>query len=193
MEPGPQTWSRRAISDKIGSMLKCLIALTSLLATLAGAQSVYTWVDANGQRHYSDRPVDGATPVQISESQTFSNPPDVPVAGLQTAAEPESPAFSYSIIDVVGPAEQETLWNIATILPVELAIFPALRQSDRIDLILDGGYIEIGARTLSLTVSEVYRGEHTLQAVIVDGNGDEVGRSATVTFFVRQNSIIRPN
>ncbi len=175
-------------------MLKCLIALTSLLATVVAAQSVYTWVDANGRRHYSDRPVDGATPVQISESQTFSNPVTAPPAEQSAPATvAETPAFSYSIVDIVSPEEQQTLWNIGAILTAELATFPALRQTDRIDAILDGEYREIGSRSLTLTLAEVYRGEHTLQAVIVDENGEELERSAPVTFFVRQTSIIRPN
>ena len=53
-------------------MLKCLIALTSLLTAAALAAPAWTWVDEQGRRHYSDRPVEGATQIELSESQTFA-------------------------------------------------------------------------------------------------------------------------
>ncbi|MGW8369924.1 MAG: DUF4124 domain-containing protein, partial [Gammaproteobacteria bacterium] len=55
-------------------MLKCLIALTSLLSTAAFAATAWTWVDQQGRRHYSDTPVDGATMIELRDSQTFTSP-----------------------------------------------------------------------------------------------------------------------
>ena len=174
-------------------MLKCLIALTSLLTTVAMAQSVWTWVDDQGQRHYSDTPVEGAVEMTLQSTQTFSgsaltgsrqSPPAAGPAGDSEAA------AQYSVLDVISPEPDETLYGIGGNLEVELAIYPPLEIGHRIDAILDGEYRTLAARALTLTIPDVYRGEHTVQIVVVDVNGNQLTRSAPVTFFVRQNSIL---
>jgi len=173
-------------------MLKCLIALTSLLAAAALAAPAWTWVDAQGRRHYSDRPVEGATQIELSESQTFSG------SALRSASQPAADesgeaeaatAVTYSVVDIVSPTAQETLSNIGSVLGVSVATNPGLQSGHRIDVMLDGQRREIGARSLDFNVPEVFRGEHTLQVVIVNAAGDELKRSAPVTFFVRQTSV----
>ena len=173
-------------------MLKCLIALTSLLSAAALAAPAWTWVDAQGRRHYSDRPVEGATQIELSETQTFGG--DVPRASSSPAAaasgESDAPAaVSYSVLDILSPTQQETLHNIEGNLSVRIATNPGLQSGHRIDAILDGQRRELGARSLDFSLPEVFRGEHTLQVVIVDSAGTEVTRSAPVTFFVRQTSV----
>lgn len=178
-------------------MLKWLIVLISLLSAVAVAAPVWTWIDDQGRRHYSDRPVEGATRIEVEGTQTFSGAalggtrntqPTTPTTGDAS----EQPAASYSVLDIISPEPQETLHNIGANLPVELATYPPLQAGHRIDLILDGERRPIGARTLEITLPEVYRGEHTLMAVIIDSEGRELRRSMPVTFYVRQTSIINP-
>jgi len=175
-------------------MLKCLIALTSLLSAAALAAPAWTWVDEQGRRHYSDRPVEGATQIELSESQTFGSsalrPPSSPAPAAAASGEPDAQApVVYSVLDIVRPTSAETLHNIEGNLSVSVATNPGLQSGHRIDAVLDGQRREIGARSLDFTLPEVYRGEHTLQVVIVDAAGREVKRSAAVTFFVRQTSV----
>ena len=172
-------------------MLKCLIALTSLLTAAALAAPAWTWVDEQGRRHYSDRPVEGATQIELSESQTFAAGSASPAAGqpASPAAEEEPAAEGYSVLDILSPTAQETLHNIEGTLSVRIATNPALQTGHRIDAILDGQPRTIGARSLDFALQEVFRGEHTLQVVIVDSAGGELKRSAPVTFFVRQTSV----
>ena len=83
-------------------MLKCLIALTSLLSAAALAAPAWTWVDAQGRRHYSDRPVEGATQIELGTTQTFSSSAPRPAARPSAAAGTESgapPAAAYSVLD----------------------------------------------------------------------------------------------
>jgi len=171
-------------------MSKCLIALAFLLSAAAVAAPAWTWVDEQGRRHYSDRPVEGATQIELADSQTFAGAalqPDSPAATVE-AGEAE-PVITYSVLDVLSPAQDETLHNIEGNLNFTIATYPALQAGHRIDAILDGNYRELGARSLSPTLSEVYRGEHSLQVVIVDAAGQELKRSAPVRFFVRQTSV----
>lgn len=169
-------------------MLKCLIALISLLTATAIAAPAWTWVDEEGRRHYSDRPVEGATQIELSGPQTFAGG----VAGQVTsdAVTSDEPApVPYSVLDVINPTNEETLNNIGGSLTAELAIYPPLQAGHRIDALLDGELVTIGARVLSIVIPDVFRGEHTIQAVIRDADGQELMRSMPVTVYVRQNSI----
>jgi len=173
-------------------MVKCLIALTSLFSAAALAVPVWTWVDESGQRHYSDRPVEGATQVEVGTSQTFSAgdapPPVVPSTNSQADQVPDPGTF-YTILDVISPEPEETLWNIGATMTVEVAVYPALRAAHMIDVIYDGQRMEAFTRDLSISITDVFRGEHSIQALILDADGAELMRSTPVTFFVRQTSI----
>jgi hypothetical protein len=46
---------------------------------------------------------------------------------------------------------------------------------------------------LSVTLPDVFRGQHTLQVVVIDSAGAELMRSPSRTFFVQQTSIQNPN
>lgn len=172
-------------------MLKCLIALTSLLSVAAIAAPAWTWVDEQGRRHYSDRPVEGATQIELAGPQTFAGgvtAPPAPVANDSAAA----PAAVYTVLDVISPANEETLVNIGGMLTMELAVYPPLQSAHRIDVILNGQRLALGARQLSVSIPDMVRGEHTLEAVIVDSEGQELMRSDPVTVFVRQTSVLTP-
>jgi len=172
-------------------MLKWLIAL-ALLSAAAQAQTIWTWVDEEGRRHYSDRPVEGATQIQVAAPQTFEGATPAP------AASPSGPAagteaFTYTTFEIISPEAGQTLTNIGSNLSVEIATFPALQPAHSIELDYDGTRLPLSTRSLSITVTDVFRGEHTLAAVIVGPDGTQLARSAPVTFFVQQESTLAPS
>jgi hypothetical protein len=173
-------------------MGKWLIVLPMLYAAALAAEPAWTWVDANGRRHYSDRPVDGATQVELPGAQGFARATPTPEPTRNTAAPPTNAtpaALSYRSFTVASPANEETLWNIGTILNVQVGIDPGLQPGHRIDAYLDGQRVTIGEQSQQFAIPEVYRGQHTLYAVIRDAGGREVRRSPPVTFMVQQTSI----
>ena len=118
-------------------MRKWLILLSALLGSAASAAPAWTWVDAEGTRHYSDRPVPGAEKVELIGAQGFGA---TGRAGRAPRADDTAgfPGAAYQSIEVVSPAEQETLWNIGTNLPVQVRFQPALQSGHRYDLLYDG-------------------------------------------------------
>ena len=173
-----------------------LIFICMLLSTASLAVPVWTWVDENGQQHFSDRPIPGARRVELVGAPTISllrraAAPAPPSAPNGVAAPTQAPP--YTTFAVASPAEQQTLWNIEGRLDVLVELTPALRPGHRLDAYLDGRPITLDRAGLQFTVAEVYRGLHTLQAVIVNERGEEVLRSQAVTFMVRQTSILNPN
>jgi hypothetical protein len=176
-------------------MRKWLILLSTLLITTANGAPAWTWVDDNGQVHFSDRPVPGARQVDLAGAQGFGAPA---ARSAQTAAPgasaPGTPAQSvYRAVEVANPAEQQTLWNIGTVLDVQVQLDPQLQPGHRVDLVLDGQRQNLNLASTRLTLSNVYRGTHTLQAMVIDSAGTEVVRSPTRNFVVQQNSAQNPN
>jgi hypothetical protein len=174
-------------------MRKWLIVLSALSGTAASAAPAWTWVDANGTVHYSDRPVPGARQVELAGAQGFgtqstARAPQAPSGDGEPAA-----AEAYRSIQVASPADRETLWNIGTALPVQVLFEPALQTGHRYDLVYDGQRRGLSSVSPSVTLPDVFRGEHTLQVIVFDTAGKEVARSPARTFFVQQTSVLNPN
>ncbi len=171
------------------------LLIACLLGTQGLAQQAYRWTDENGQVHYSDRPVPGATEVRLSGAQGYSAARPPPQTPITPAEEPplEDSAPAYTVFNVVQPAQQATLWNIGTMLTVQVDVQPALRAGHRLGAYLDGQFINVGATGTEFQLTDVFRGLHDLQAVILDANGEEVLRSLPVSFMVQQTSILNPN
>ena len=174
-------------------MGKWLILVPMLYATALSADPAWTWVDENGRRHYSDRPVEGATQVELLGAQGFTESrarAPAPPAGEALPATNTAPeGVSYRSFTISSPAQGETLWNIGAVLTVQVAIDPGLQAGHRVDGYLDGQRVVIGEQGSQFTVTEVYRGLHTLYAVIRDSSGRELRRTPEATFMVQQTSI----
>lgn len=171
--------------------LKVLIALFPLYASGA---TVWTWIDDQGRRHYSDIEMPGATRIELGEPQSFSgSATDAPAAGTTNAsatdtASEEAPV-AYTVLDIISPKPQETHYNIGGVLEVELGIYPPLGPNHQVAAILDGERKGTPVRATTLSLTDVFRGEHSLQVMIIDADDTVLMRSSPVTFFVQQTSI----
>jgi len=179
-------------------MRKCLILLFALTTSWVHAAPAWRWVDANGQVHYSDTPVPGATQIELSGAQTFGSSARQPAAATKSASQSgaqRGPGGTerYRAFNIVSPKQQETLWNVGTAVNVQVELDPPLQPSHLIDLFVDGQRRNLNTPSTDLTLEDVYRGTHTIQAVVVDQGGAEVIRSLATTFMVQQSSIQNPN
>jgi hypothetical protein len=172
-------------------MRKWLILLSALIAAAASAAPAWTWVDASGTVHYSDRPVPGARQIELSGAQGFGS--QGTRGSLSAGAQGTTSGGPYQSVEVVSPADQETLWNIGGVLPVQVRFQPALQSSHRYDLLLDGERRNLNTTSTRASLPDVFRGTHTLQVVVLDSAGAEVSRSPPRTFFVQQTSVLNPN
>jgi hypothetical protein len=172
-------------------MRKWLIVLSALSGTTATAAPAWTWVDANGTVHFSDRPQPGARQVELAGAQGFGF--GATARSGPRATSPGDPAAPYQSIDIVSPAQQETLWNIGTVLNVQVRFQPALQPGHRYDLVLDGERRNVNTTNQRVALANVFRGTHTLEVVAIDASGAELMRSPPRTFFVQQTSVLNPN
>ncbi len=168
------------------------LAAMMFLATAATATELWRWVDDNGVVHYSDRPFPGAEKVTVGGAQTFSAPA-VPRSTAEQEEGDGGDGAVYERFAITAPSAGETLWNIEGRLNVSLDVRPAIRGTHELRVLLDGQTVDVPAAATSFTLGNVFRGEHTLRAALVDENGREVAATEPVTFYVRQTSLLNPN
>jgi Domain of unknown function (DUF4124) len=174
----------------IRSALVCLGLLSAAaLADNGGTTTVYKWVDAQGVVHYSDQPHPNAQKLEVRGAQTFSALPAPTASSTPAPEEAQSSAAAYQGCTITQPTDQETLMNVSQATAVVQAS-PQLRQGDEVRLFVDGK--QIAGSGTSFTFS-VFRGQHSVQAVIEDSTGQIVCETSTVTFFVHQPSIQNPH
>lgn len=173
--------------------LLALIAMLSLLAftTAADAQEttrVYKKVNPDGSITFTDEPPDeGAEAIDVQEVQTV--PAGQPFQRPQaTADQPQVIETRYADFRITRPTNEETFWNIGATLQVTVAMQDALKEGHMIRFLFNGTPVT-QSRDRSVVLSEVFRGQHTLQAQIVDNNGQTLASAGPVTFFVHQTSI----
>ncbi|MEK1904845.1 MAG: DUF4124 domain-containing protein [Pseudomonas sp.] len=75
-------------------MPRLLLALVLCCSALAAQAQVYTWVDANGQKHYGSMPPTPEQPVETVEVRTTSpgSAPAAPAVEPQVAPQPAAPS-----------------------------------------------------------------------------------------------------
>lgn len=172
-----------------------LIPLLSLLAVTAAAADTYRWVDENGVVTYSDRPHPGAEKVELESLSTYTPPtnfvvPPSPGGGAGAAAA----GGGYEQFSISRPQPEETLWNLGGALDVYLSLTPSLQPGDSMRLLLDGQPVTgLPPGVTSMTIDRVFRGTHTLRAVIIGPAGNTVAETPTVRFYVRETSVLNPN
>lgn len=177
--------------------LLAVAAGASLLASagLAGAVTVYKWVDSHGVIHYSDQPHPNARKLDIVGAQTFTPAPLPPATESAPSApsEPSAPAHPYSSCRITYPGNQQMLMNVYKVTAV-VQTSPGLRAGDRMHLFLDGKQLPPGSTSAGTTFTfPVFRGQHSLEAIVEDGTGQIVCESSSVTFYVHQPSIKNPH
>ncbi len=172
---------------------RLVIIIVGLLAGGAAGAQAYKWTDEDGVVHYSDRPRQGATEVDLGQYKSPSAAPRRPVRRSTPAAsrddEPEPEVFRYESLVVTSPEPEQTLWNIGGVVTVSLALSPALRSGHQVRVYYDGNPQEVTG--LNFQLQEVYRGAHNLQAEVLDQNGNVMIRSQPSRFYVQQTSILR--
>jgi hypothetical protein len=169
-------------------MRKALFTLMLCASTVAGAATVYKWVDAQGVTHYSDQPHPGAVKIEIGTAQTYSGQRPSPRPVPATATGGETP---YSICEIYRPSNDEVFLN-ADSVTARVRVQPGVRPGDSAFLALDGRRMPAVVGS-DITVQPVYRGSHSLVLVVEDGQGNVVCQSEPVVFHVRQPSVQAPN
>lgn len=160
------------------------LLLASALPALAG---VYSYVDAEGNRVFTDRPAGQmAEEVRLKPSNSMPAPPvqAAPTAGPAVKATP----IDYRL-HIISPTEDEAIRNNAGTVNVTLQAEPALQPGHAYQVLLDGQPFGAPAEQAEFELSNVDRGTHQLAVAVIDEQERELQRSAIRSFHLLRTSL----
>lgn len=170
------------------------IASVGLLVTAtAVGGAAYKSIGPDGSVIYSDRPTPNAEEVRLPEPSTYA-PPALP-AGEGPPAVGEEPMSRdlYEAVRIVAPPNDGTLFAALGGVDIDVTLQPDLMEGHTLSYIVDGKELAKGLRTNRVRVTDLERGTHHLEVVVRDEGGSIVGRSARITFHLRQSSLLEPS
>lgn len=198
----PWRGSRRLLVPGRASMLDGMRATVLLLPVLClpliGLQATEAWrsVDAQGNVEYSDTPRPGAQRIELPAPRTV--PARIPARAAEPsdaateahAREVPRNAVAYREIAITDPENDGTLSDNSGNLFVSIHLEPALQKQfgHRVELLLDGVVYATDAVS-NFTLTEIERGTHTLQAVVLGIDEAPLATSAPVTFHLHRASV----
>lgn len=97
-------------------------------------------------------------------------------------------------VTILAPGQHDTVHNNAGTMAVAVKVDPPLDPDEgtAIRILLDGKPVTPDSTSLSYVLQDVERGEHWLQALVVDRLGQTLSVSDTVYFTMWQASRLNP-
>lgn len=177
---------------RISTVLGLLIL--AAVCTPLGAQ-VYKTVDENGNVVYTDRPPkDGSAPMELPELSIVEAPVYEEVArptGDEVAGEELSLRQlrnRYKGFAIISPANEQSLWNPQGLITLAWDAPAPLLEGMKVRASMDGRQLATTTDRV-IPITDLERGEHVLEAVLVDARNRTVATAKPVTIFIRQPTV----
>jgi hypothetical protein len=107
----------------------------------------------------------------------------VPAVGAAAPA-----AGSYEV-DIVSPTDQQTVFSDSGDFSVQTMVVPDLAMGDRLEFLVDGEPVAPPSPILEFPLYGIPRGEHVLQARVIDSSGNVASISQPSVVYVWQASL----
>ncbi|MEC9483995.1 MAG: DUF4124 domain-containing protein [Halomonas sp.] len=186
--------------------LSCLLLGLVLTGPTAWAATVYRSVDEHGNVVFSDQPTGNGERIRLAPLTVVPSLEAVtpqaerptaqaadPVARRAMESHPGAPFMPYSTFRIAAPENGQTLpTGYGGDVQVMLDVDPDLREDHRVRLLLDGEISQSAMHTKAFILTNLDRGEHVLQAELLDASGQVRHRSAPVILYVHRASVNAP-
>lgn len=178
-----------------------VLVLGLSVSLAAHAQTIYRTIDAQGNVVFTDNPEGGGEEVTLDPLTVVPSPgepagmaPEVQGGqGDGGTASPGQPFMPYDSFSILSPGQEETLpTGAAGNVQVSLGIQPDLRDDHRVRLLVDGQISQSAMHTDTFLLNNLPRGEHVLQAELLDASGAVRHRTSPVTLYVQRASVNLP-
>ncbi len=165
--------------------------ILTLLCSTPVAAEIYKIVDARGNVSYTDKPprdlANGTTAVTMNVK--LHNSYQAPKKVRQADPNEDEPAIPgsdiYSDLAITSPTPGISLRSNSGSLTISARLTPTLRPGHKLEFFLDGRSLGTVNGT-SVAVNDVPRGQHSVNAQIVDIEGRPLRDSETVQFTVQR-------
>ena len=166
--------------------MRALLLSLLILASPAFAQ-VYTYIDAEGNRVFTDQPKAGNTKqVQMAPTNGMAQATPRPLA---PSAPAEAAPPSYQLLRILVPEPDAVLNDGTGDLIVSATSEPALLPEHNYRLIIDGQSTGEPGRSPVFPVKGLSRGTHQLAVEILDSAGRTLERTPSQPLHVRLTSL----
>jgi uncharacterized protein DUF4124 len=172
-----------ALPMKFHYLLLCCVVMTV-------QAEVYRLVDKNGNVIFSDQPHPDAEKIEIETLPSYT-PVAIPESvSEQQEGEQEVPRYKVTILT---PSNDETIRNNSGLVNITAKVTPPLDQdrNDQLTIKLDGQTLGEPSTSPNFTLSEVERGTHTVQIVVVDKDKKFIKSSNKISFHLQRIAVQR--
>lgn len=172
-------------------MRKTLALSWLFMVPLIGHAAIYKWQDENGNTVFSDQPRERAQKVETGTPQTFR--PSLAPPPAETPAVTEATGTLYSGLAIASPANDAAIRDNAGNVTISITITPALDTASGhyLTVMMDGTVVADRVTAASVSLTNVDRGTHSVQAQIRNAAGNVLRTSATSVFHLQRISINR--
>ncbi|WP_324732090.1 DUF4124 domain-containing protein [Pseudomonas paeninsulae] len=171
------------------------LLLYLLLLSLPAAAQVYTYIDAEGNRVFTDQPrQSNAERIELTPS---NNMPSLPAAAPPAPVATTARQPTYQVLRILFPEPDTTIRDSAGNLIVTASSEPALQSGHSFRLLLDGQATGETGRSPVFPLENIDRGTHQLAVEIVDAQGRTLERTPSqplhmLRISLAQKRMVRP-
>lgn len=168
--------------------MRNLLFCSLMLLALPSLAQVYTYIDAEGNRVFTDKPKSGnAERVELAPSNSM--PAIQTPSATQVVSAPPEPAQRYSLLRILVPQPDATIRDSAGNLIVSINSEPGLFAQHSYRLLLDGQPVgEVGSSPV-FPLENIDRGTHQLAVEVIDQAGRIIERTPTQPFHMQRISL----
>ncbi|MVF13866.1 DUF4124 domain-containing protein [Ketobacter sp. MCCC 1A13808] len=163
-----------------------LLAAVMVISFSAQAETVYKYTDKDGNTVFTDEPTKGAEKMDVKPVATV---PAIPVPKNTPEESQEKTAFEYKDIKITSPQPDENFINNGGKATVSVSLDPSLRAGDTIQLYFNGIPKSEPVRSTYFPFDNLARGSYAVTATVRDKDENVVGKSDTLTFYIRRSAI----
>jgi len=181
--------------NSIKAMMFASVLMGPSTAGWGADTQVFRSVDAQGNVVFTDMPSKTAKPVDIQSPSTVQAMPPAPKAETPVAGPSDPQVFAgYQAMVITQPENGAGLNNGAGDVDVSVSLVPPLRTDlgHGLTITLDGKPVLQNSARMNVALADVDRGEHVLEAFVLNANAQVVFQSAPVKFSLQRTSLFLP-
>ncbi|MFJ4141897.1 DUF4124 domain-containing protein [Pseudomonas sp. NPDC089734] len=168
-------------------VVRCLLACLSLMSILPATADVYTYIDANGNRVFTDQPHKNAKRVEIPPSNNMTGSP--PTRTVSPPKPKVKAIFHYQLLRILAPEPDTAVRSQSGDMIVTVTSEPALQPGHNYRLLLDGQVVGQPGRSPVFSLSNIDRGTHQLSVEIFDELGRVLEKTPNQPFHMLRISL----